>query len=126
MNAADEQLNVFAEPLHECSCRPLTGWWRDGRCVSDATDVGLHIVCARMTAEFLQFSAERGNDLSTPQEAYGFPGLKPGDDWCLCAMRWQEALDAGAAPHVRLQSTSIAVLEVLDIGDLREHALDLM
>lgn len=126
MKQADDQQNVFGEPLHECSCRPMTGWLRDGRCVSDATDLGLHIVCARMTAAFLQFSAARGNDLSTPREEFGFPGLKPGDDWCLCALRWQEALEAGVAPQVRLQSTSAAALEVLDIADLRRHALDLM
>ena len=126
MSETEEQQNVFGEPLQECSCRPMTGWLRDGRCVSDPTDLGLHIVCARMSSEFLAFSAERGNDLITAREEFGFPGLKPGDEWCLCAMRWQEALEAGVAPQVRLQSTSAAALEVLDMADLRQHALDLM
>ena len=96
----DDALNVFDEPLETCSDRPLTGFFRDGCCNTAPEDIGLHVVCTRVTAEFLEFSKARGNDLSSPRPEFGFPGLKPGDQWCLCAARWHEALQAGAAPRV--------------------------
>ena len=120
-----EQVNVFGEPLNECSCKPMTGWYRDGRCATDEHDHGLHTVCIRATAEFLDFSKARGNNLTDPVAEHGFPGLQPGDQWCLCAMRWQEALLAGKAPRVMLASTHINSLAVIDLADLKKHALDL-
>jgi len=97
--------NVLGGPLAECGTQPLTGFFRNGCCHTSAEDIGRHVVCAKMTAAFLEFSRKRGNDLSTPQPAYGFPGLKPDDRWCLCAARWQEAFEAGAAPPVVLAAT---------------------
>ncbi len=120
-----QQLNVFGEPLNDCSCQPMTGWYRDGRCATDEHDHGLHTVCIRATEEFLAFSKAKGNDLSTPIPEFGFPGLQPGDQWCLCATRWQEALLAGKAPRVILGSTHIRSLSVIDLADLKKHALDL-
>lgn len=117
--------NVLGEPLAPCSTRPLTGFYRDGGCATGPEDVGCHTVCAVMTAEFLAFSRRRGNDLSTPLPEYGFPGLAPGDRWCLCAARWQEALEAGAAPRVHLQATHEAALQYADLADLKRHAIDL-
>ena len=116
-------LNVLGTPLMACSFAPLTGYFRDGCCNTDEHDHGTHVVCARVTAEFLAFSAERGNDLSTPRPAYRFPGLQPGDRWCLCALRWREALLAGLAPPVNLAATHATVLEMLDLDDLKAHAL---
>ena len=116
-------LNVLGTPLMACSFAPLTGYFRDGCCNTDEHDHGTHEVCARVTAEFLAFSAERGNDLSTPRPAYRFPGLQPGDRWCLCALRWREALLAGLAPPVNLAATHAKVLEMLDLDDLKAHAL---
>ena len=117
--------NVFGEPLADCSHDPLTGFFRDGCCNTGAGDAGVHTVCARVTAEFLAFSRARGNDLSTPVEAFGFPGLKPGDQWCLCAARWREAMEAGCAPPVRLTATHERTLEIVDLADLKRHAIDL-
>ncbi len=117
--------NVFGEPLADCSHDPLTGFFRDGCCNTGAGDAGVHTVCARVTAEFLAFSRSRGNDLSTPVEAFGFPGLKPGDQWCLCAARWREAMEAGCAPAVRLTATHERTLEIVDLADLKRHAIDL-
>jgi uncharacterized protein (DUF2237 family) len=117
--------NVLGEPLEPCSSEPLTGFFRDGCCNTGEQDPGLHVVCARMTAEFLEFSRLRGNDLVTPRPEFGFPGLVPGDRWCLCAARWQEALEAGAAPHVRLVATHDAALTVVELDDLKRHAIDL-
>lgn len=117
--------NVLGEALADCSHDPETGYFRDGCCRTDDTDGGRHTVCARMTAEFLAFSKAKGNDLSTPRPEFGFPGLKPGDQWCLCAPRWQEAADAGAAPRVVLQATEISTLEVCELAELKAHALDL-
>ncbi len=114
--------NVLGTALQPCSMSPLTGFYRDGCCRTGAGDRGAHVVCARVTAEFLAFTQARGNDLSTPM--YGFPGLKPGDCWCLCAARWQEALEAGVAPPVRLASTHITALETISLEDLQRHALD--
>jgi uncharacterized protein (DUF2237 family) len=117
-------VNVLGGPLLPCSVAPLTGFFRDGCCNTGPQDVGLHVVCAVMTAEFLAFSKAAGNDLSTPMRAYGFPGLQPGDRWCLCAARWEEARRAGAAPQVLLEATHIAALEVCSLDDLRSHAVE--
>lgn len=118
------QLNVFGEPLLACSMAPLTGWTRSGCCETDAADRGSHTVCAVMTAEFLEFSRERGNDLITPRPEYSFPGLRPGDRWCLCAARWQEAFVAGVAPKVVLAATHRRALDIVALKDLRTHAID--
>jgi hypothetical protein len=122
----EAKLNVLGEPLAPCSEQPLTGFFRDGCCNTGKEDLGSHTVCTRVTAEFLEFSRSRGNDLSTPHPEFGFPGLKPGDQWCLCAARWQEALQAGAAPRVVLQATHAAALRVVKLADLKKHALDVM
>jgi uncharacterized protein (DUF2237 family) len=116
-------LNVLGRALENCSTDPLTGFFRDGCCNTGPEDLGRHVVCVRVTAEFLAFSRSVGNDLSTPIPAYGFPGLKPGDRWCLCASRWQEALVAGFAPQVVLEATHLAALEVCELEDLRAHAV---
>ncbi len=116
--------NVLGDELQPCSTDPLTGFYRDGCCNTGGDDVGVHTVCSVMTEEFLEFSASVGNDLSTPQPAFGFAGLKPGDQWCLCAPRWQEALDRGQAPPVVLASTHMATLEYVTLDDLRAHAVD--
>ena len=113
-------------PLAACSTAPMTGFFRTGCCDTGPEDRGLHVVCAQVTAEFLAFSRERGNDLSTPVPAYRFPGLGPGDRWCLCAARWQEAFDAGLAPPVVLAATHERALEVVRLEDLKRHALDLV
>jgi len=120
-----EQKNVFGEPLESCSLRPVTGFYRTGCCETGPEDVGVHTVCVEVTAEFLAFSRSRGNDLSTPRPEFGFPGLKPGDRWCLCAARWQEAFEAGAAPRVVLAATHEATLAIVRIADLKRHGLDL-
>jgi uncharacterized protein (DUF2237 family) len=122
----DAKLNVLGEPLLPCSEQPMTGFFRDGCCNTSPEDLGRHVVCVRVTAEFLEFSRSRGNDLSTPNLEFGFPGLRPGDQWCLCAARWQEALEAGAAPHVVLQATHAAALRVIQLRDLKQYALDLV
>jgi uncharacterized protein (DUF2237 family) len=116
--------NVLGGELESCSTDPMTGFYRDGCCDTGAEDIGVHVVCARMTDEFLAFSASRGNDLSTPVPAFGFTGLSPGDQWCVCASRWQEALEGGVAPPVRLAGTHARVLEWIDRADLEAHALD--
>ncbi len=122
----EAKLNVLGEPLAPCSEQPLTGFFRDGCCNTASEDIGLHTVCTRVTAEFLEFSRSRGNDLSTPLPEFGFPGLKPGDQWCLCAARWQEALEAGAAPRVVLRATHAATLRLVKLADLKKYALDLV
>ena len=114
--------NVLGGALQPCSMDPLTGYHRDGCCTTSPADLGSHTVCAVVTAEFLAFSRARGNDLSTPMPAFGFPGLKPGDRWCLCAPRWQEAFLAGAAPRVVLGATEIRALGDCDLDDLKRHA----
>ncbi len=114
--------NVQGGPLAVCSTAPMTGWWRDGCCNTDASDNGRHLVCAQVTAEFLAFSAAAGNDLSTPRPEYGFPGLVPGDRWCLCAARWEEARVAGFAPDVVLAATHAKALESTALGHLQAHA----
>lgn len=115
--------NVLGTPLKSCCQDPLTGFYRDGFCNTGPDDHGLHIVCMVASAEFLEFSKARGNDLSTPVEEWGFPGLKPGDKWCLCALRWKEAYDAGKAPQVDLEATHISALEHLDLSALKQFAL---
>jgi len=117
--------NVLGGPLQPCSVEPRTGFYRDGCCNTGPEDLGLHVVCTQVTAEFLEFSAEQGNDLSTPMPEFGFPGLKPGDRWCVCAGRWREALDAGVAPPVVLAATHEETLAVVTLDDLKQHAIDL-
>ena len=116
--------NVLGGPLEACSFDPNTGFFRDGHCHTCAQDHGSHTVCAVMTAEFLAYSKMVGNDLSTPMPEYGFAGLKPGDRWCLCAPRWKEALDAGAAPQVVLQATHEETLAIVPLGVLKDHAVE--
>jgi hypothetical protein len=115
--------NVLGGSLLPCSLEPLTGWYRDGCCNTDAADTGLHTVCAVMTEEFLAFSKSAGNDLSTPRPEYGFPGLNPGDRWCLCAGRWEEARIAGFAPEVVLEATHAKTLEITMLCHLQAHAV---
>jgi uncharacterized protein len=122
---SDQQRNVFGEPIEVCSLNPTTGFYRSGCCETGPEDVGVHTVCVEVTKEFLAFSKARGNDLSTPRPEYGFPGLNPGDRWCLCAERWQESLAAGVAPRVVLAATHEATLEIAELADLKRHALDL-
>ena len=117
--------NVLGEPLESCSIDPVTGFFRNGCCDTSAEDVGSHTVCVVTTAEFLAFSKARGNDLSTPMPQWGFPGLKPGDRWCLCAPRWQEAFAAGQAPRVALRATHEGALEFCALADLKRFAIDL-
>jgi uncharacterized protein (DUF2237 family) len=117
--------NVLGEPLEVCSLEPRTGFTRNGACETGPQDLGSHTVCASVTAEFLAFSGSKGNDLVTPVPEFDFPGLKPGDRWCLCAARWKEALDAGCAPRVALRATHERALEVVSLEDLKAHALDL-
>ena len=117
-------VNVLGAPLESCSVRPMTGWMRDGCCRTDAHDRGSHTVCAQMTADFLAFSVSRGNDLVTPVPAFQFPGLKPGDRWCLCADRWMEAYRAGVAPPVVLSATNRRALDRVPLDALLENAMD--
>lgn len=119
-----EERNVLGGELKPCSMNPRTGFHRDGHCRTGPEDFGCHAVCAEVTAEFLAFSKAAGNDLSTPVPEYGFPGLKPGDRWCVCAGRWKEALDAGHAPPVILESTSEAALEYVSRSILEEYGID--
>lgn len=121
----DGERNVFGETIEECGAEPATGFFRDGCCRDSAEDPGRHLVCAEMTEEFLVFSKSRGNDLTTPRPEFGFPGLAPGDRWCLCALRWKEAFEAGAAPPVFLRSTHASALDVIDMADLKKHAVDI-
>jgi uncharacterized protein (DUF2237 family) len=115
--------NVLGGVLAPCSQDPMTGFFRDGHCHTCQEDYGSHTVCAQMTEAFLTFSKARGNDLSTPNPGYAFPGLKPGDRWCVCAARWREAAEAGVAPPVILESTHERALEVIALADLEYHAL---
>jgi uncharacterized protein len=118
--------NVLGGTLEACSLTPLTGFFRDGCCNTSPEDLGSHTVCAVMTDEFLAFSKSRGNDLSTPRPEFGFSGLRSGDRWCLCAPRWQEALEAGRAPRVVLRATEQEALEWCALEDLKRYAVDLM
>jgi len=117
--------NVLGGVLENCSLKPMTGFFRNGCCDTGAEDVGSHTVCVVMTAEFLAFSKSCGNDLSTPMPEYGFPGLVPGDRWCLCAPRWQEALEADSAPRVVLRATHEGALDYCALADLKRYAIDL-
>jgi uncharacterized protein (DUF2237 family) len=117
--------NVLGGPLARCCTSPMTGFYRTGSCETGPQDAGTHVVCARVTPEFLEFSRARGNDLVTPMPAFGFPGLAPGDKWCLCASRWREALAAGLAPPVVLAATHEHALDFVSLDDLKRHALDL-
>ena len=116
--------NVLNGELAVCSLQPRTGFYRTGCCETGGGDAGIHVVCAEMTAEFLAFSKQRGNDLSTPVPEYQFPGLKPGDRWCLCVQRWQEAYAEGVAPPVVLEATHISALEFATLAELRELAVE--
>lgn len=116
--------NVRGNELQGCSDDRLTGFYRDGYCTTGEGDVGVHTVCAEITEEFLEFSGARGNDLATPRPQWQFPGLKPGDRWCLCASRWKEALQAGIAPPVVLEATHMTALEFCDLADLESNTVD--
>jgi len=116
--------NVLGTALETCSRDPMTGFYRDGCCHTGPGDVGLHLVCAKVTREFLDFSREQGNDLTTGNPAYRFEGLKPGDRWCLCVERWREAFEAGVAPPVVLEATHISALEFVSLDDLKSHAIE--
>lgn len=124
-NPHEHAKNVLGEKLQSCSVDPVTGFYRDGCCNVGPDDLGVHAVCVRLTAEFLEFSKARGNDLSTPMPQFGFDGLKPGDQWCLCAARWKEAFDANAAPRVVLRATHEATLEFVSLEELKKFAIDL-
>ena len=116
-------LNVLGTPLLPCCLENSTGWYRNGSCETDSGDHGRHVICAIMTEEFLAFSKLMGNDLSTPIPEYNFPGLKPGECWCLCAGRWQEAFEAGMAPMVKLEACEQSALEIVDLQNLKSHAV---
>ncbi len=115
--------NVFGDPLQLCSMSPLTGFTRDGACQTGAEDLGNHTVCTQVTEDYLAYSKQMGNDLSTPVPEYGFPGLRAGDRWCVCAARWLEAAEAGCAPPVVMEATHERALKVISLGDLQYHAL---
>ncbi len=121
---SDGARNVLGTELVPCSYDPLTGYFRDGCCHTDMHDLGSHVICAKVTDEFLEFSRSRGNDLSTPRPEYRFPGLKDGDRWCLCALRWKEALAAGVAPEVVLECTQMRALDFVTIEQLTAYAVD--
>lgn len=122
INDQTKDLNVLGSALELCSCEPMTGWFRDGHCRSDPSDQGQHTVCCVMTESFLTYSKAQGNDLSTPVPAFGFPGLQPGDHWCVCAPRWKQAHDDGMAPPVRLEATAFSATEVIPLELLKACA----
>jgi uncharacterized protein len=124
-SGANKARNVLGGPLAECGSKPLTGFYRDGCCNTGRDDHGVHTVCSLMTEAFLEFSQARGNDLSTPMPDFGFPGLKAGDRWCLCAARWREALKAGCPPQVVLNATHERTLDYVSLEDLKKYAIDL-
>ena len=126
MNDRVIQNNIFDEPVEECSCAPLTGFFRTGCCETSEQDTGNHTVCAIMTEEFLEFSKSKGNDLSTPVPAFDFPGLNSGDRWCLCAARWLEAYEASSAPSIIAKATNKRALEVIPIELIKEFSLDVL
>ena len=121
----DESLNVFDEPLLSCSENPVTGFFRDGCCNTSDDDFGSHTICVEVTQDFLEYSRFRGNDLSTPMPDFGFPGLQPGDRWCLCASRWLEAYEQDMAPKVFLTRTHKRALKIVELEKLKEHAADI-
>jgi uncharacterized protein (DUF2237 family) len=116
--------NVFGTDLIECSTDPMTGFFRTGKCETCGDDVGMHTVCVETTAEFLEFSLQAGNDLSTPRPEYQFPGLTPGDRWCVCLPRWIEALEAGVAPKLLLKATHMSVIEHVSMDILLQYGID--
>ncbi|MEE9238695.1 MAG: DUF2237 domain-containing protein [Thermodesulfobacteriota bacterium] len=117
--------NVLGQELGTCCTSPMTGFYRDGCCRTGPQDLGMHVVCVEVSEEFLEFSKAKGNDLSTPIPDFEFPGLKPGDRWCLCALRWKEAMENGMVPHVILTLTHESALEVISLEDLKKYAIDL-
>ena len=119
------QKNVLGSELSDCSIDPLTGFFRDGCCNTGEGDVGTHTVCSVVTDDFLEFSKRQGNDLTTPRPEFNFNGLKEGDSWCLCALRWREANDAGCAPRVKLTATNIKTLDYIELEILKQHQIDL-
>lgn len=121
----DKSINVFGEALEVCGENPITGFYRDGKCNTCAEDVGSHTVCIEASQVFLEYSRFKGNDLSTPMPEFDFEGLKPGDSWCLCAIRWLEAVESNMAPRVYLQRTHVRALEVVPIELLKKYAVDL-
>ena len=123
MELPERGKNVLGQFMEDCSLDPLTGFYRDGCCRTSEDDRGSHTVCCQVTAQFLEFSRMRGNDLSTPVPQFDFPGLKPGDQWCLCAARWREAYEAGAAPFVRLEATHERALDIVTMEQLLEFAI---
>ena len=125
MESMEKQKNVLDSELQDCGIDPMTGLYRDGCCNTGPGDVGTHTVCAIMTDEFHEYSKSKGNDLITPRPEFDFPGLKAGDAWCLCALRWEEARQAGCAPRVKLTSTNIKTLEMVEFDDLKAHQIDL-
>ena len=118
--------NVYGEPIQICSKETMTGYLRNGSCETLDDDLGSHTVCAKVTSEFLEYSKNKGNDLITPRPELDFPGLKEGDKWCVCAMRWLEALNDGVAPPILVKSTNILALVIIDIDLLKKHAVDLL
>ena len=124
-DSGGSQRNVLGGLLGSCSEKPMTGFFRDGCCNTGSEDFGSHTVCVLLTDDFLEFTKARGNDLSTPRPEFGFPGLNAGDRWCLCAARWREAFQAGKAPRVVLNSTNEACLLIVELDDLKRHAIDL-
>lgn len=120
-----EASNVLGGKLESCCTSPMSGFYRDGTCNTGAGDLGAHIICAQVTEAFLEFTRSQGNDLSTPVPVFQFPGLKPGDRWCLCASRWKEALDAGVAPPVVLAATHASAVEYVSLAELKQHAIDI-
>jgi uncharacterized protein (DUF2237 family) len=115
--------NIYGEPLSSCCMSPLTGFYRNGKCQTGEDDAGTHIACAVLTKDFLDFTKSKGNDLSTPIPAYNFPGLKPGDKWCLCILRWKEALEAGVAPKLDINATNIKALEFVSFETLSSNTI---
>ena len=115
--------NVLGTELQTCCTSPMTGFFRTGLCVTGSQDRGTHVICAEITAEFLTYTKSQGNDLSTPVPGSSFPGLNPGDKWCLCATRWKEALEAGVAPPVDLAATHSTALKFVSLADLQQHAI---
>lgn len=125
INSIDRNVkNVLGETLQCCCTSPVTGFYRDGFCQTGPQDLGVHVVCAQVTEDFLAYTRDRGNDLSTPVPAYNFPGLKPNDRWCLCASRWKEALDAGVAPPIDLNASHEAALRYVPLAVLQEYSVD--
>ncbi len=121
-NQDEKTLNVLGEPIKICSCEPITGWYRDGFCKTDSSDLGQHTVCCVMTESFLTYSRAQGNDLTTPIPEFNFPGLKVGDHWCLCAPRWKQAYEDGMAPLVKLHSTEVGALGIIGLEILIKYA----